>query len=400
MASVQMTHAERDGVEGTLVRVSVAAESEVFLPTRDPKELAQRRNQVLGELADHTMVVLNEVASKNSAQQRVMRTALHEQMKALEKRGVLGVPVLVLLGDTRDPEEQVLKSSLAMGQAIEKGEAKLEELDRTLAVDLQDRYLPVQEYLDAVMAEKQAEGESGDSSDGSEPPEPPLPTAWPAFGGREAEPPPPSAAVTAVPASSSSGGERERPQPPPPPPVPSAWPMAPGTSASTEGVTEEVYKELYATQPPGWHTREIVECYVLENTTQFMWQSRFHVKGSRRPTALSFAWPPELGTPPFIEAAMVPTYEAAVAAGDPGRLTRGGFLLFTQIHLAAKTEQENFWTKLTGMNMIWSKQGKFKANSLPDVIYWTHPRVYSPDGSADYVAIEGQYRVDNYRGVM
>jgi hypothetical protein len=36
MALVHMTHAERDGVEGTLVKVSVAAESEVFLPTRDP----------------------------------------------------------------------------------------------------------------------------------------------------------------------------------------------------------------------------------------------------------------------------------------------------------------------------------------------------------------------------
>ena len=63
MASVRMTHAERDGVEGTLVKVSVAAESEVFLPTRDPEELARRRAAVLGEMADQTMAVLNEVGA-------------------------------------------------------------------------------------------------------------------------------------------------------------------------------------------------------------------------------------------------------------------------------------------------------------------------------------------------
>jgi hypothetical protein len=144
-------------------------------------------------------------------------------MKALEKRSVLGVPDLVLLGDTEDPEERVLKSSVAMGRAIEKGEAKLEELDKTLAVNLEDRYLPVQEYLDAVMSEKQDEEELSGGSDGVEPPRPPLPTAWPVFGELEAEvTPSPSPAVAAAPASSSSGGERERPQPPPPPPVPSA----------------------------------------------------------------------------------------------------------------------------------------------------------------------------------
>ena len=61
MGSVQVTQAERNGVEGTVVRVSVAAESEVFLPTRDPEELARRRAVVLGELADQTLRVLNEV---------------------------------------------------------------------------------------------------------------------------------------------------------------------------------------------------------------------------------------------------------------------------------------------------------------------------------------------------
>jgi hypothetical protein len=242
------------------------------------------------------MAVLNEVGATNSVQQRVMRTALHEQMKALEKRSVLGVSDLVLLGYTEDPEERVLKSSVALGQAIEKGEAKLEELDKTLAVDLEDRHLPMQEYLDSVMSGKQNEEEMGGGSDDVEPPRPPLPTAWPVFGEALDEvTPSPSPAVAAAPASSSSGGERERPQPPPPPPVPSAWPMAPGTSASSEGVTEEVYKELYAAEPSGWYTRELVECHVLKSSTQFKWQSRFHVDGPWRPTAMRLEWPPSVG---------------------------------------------------------------------------------------------------------
>jgi hypothetical protein len=97
---------------------------------------------------------------------------------------------------------------------------------------------------------------------------------------------------------------------------------------------------------------------------------------------------------------MIPTYEAAVAAGDCACLTAEGFLLFTHIHLAAKEQQEDFWTKLTSMTSIWSKQTKIKATCLPKADYWTHPTILLPDGSADHAEAEGQPLIDNYSGAM
>jgi hypothetical protein len=108
----------------------------------------------------------------------------------------------------------------------------------------------------------------------------------------------------------------------------------------------------------------------------------------------------EFGTPPFIEPAMIPTYEAALAAGDCGCLTAQGFLLFTKIHLAAKEEQEDFWTKLTSMNTIWSKQSKVHNSSLPPAKNRVHTTAFKPDGSADHAEAEGQPLVDNFRGIM
>jgi len=165
MASVRMTHAERDGVEGTLVKVSVAAESEVFLPTRDPEELARRRVKVLGELADQTLNVLNEVGTSDSAQQRLMRTSLYDQMRGLERQNVPGVTDLVLVGYDGDPDE-------------------------TFAAELEGTHVPVQEYLaSAALEEQNVEESSGgsdcDSQEAS--PLPPLPTAWPLSRGDGAE---------------------------------------------------------------------------------------------------------------------------------------------------------------------------------------------------------------------
>jgi hypothetical protein len=98
MTSVRMVPAERYGIEGTVVKVTVAAESEVFLPTRDMRELSKRRAQILGDLADHTLQALSEVGRKDSAQQRLMRTMLCDQMKGLERQKVPGVRDLVMTG--------------------------------------------------------------------------------------------------------------------------------------------------------------------------------------------------------------------------------------------------------------------------------------------------------------
>ena len=81
---------------------------------------------------------------------------------------------------------------------------------------------------------------------------------------------------------------------------------------------------------------------------------------------------------------MIPTYEAAVAAGDCGRLCVEGFILFSYIHMATKEQQENFWTKLAGMSSIWSKQNRPEINYLPDAEYWVHPSSMEPNRSADH----------------
>jgi hypothetical protein len=97
---------------------------------------------------------------------------------------------------------------------------------------------------------------------------------------------------------------------------------------------------------------------------------------------------------------MVPAYEAAVAAGDCGRLSAEGFILFDQIHMATKELQENFWTKLTSMSSIWSRQTKAEVNYLPKADYWTHPTILEPDGSADHARAEEEFLTDHISGVM
>ena len=97
---------------------------------------------------------------------------------------------------------------------------------------------------------------------------------------------------------------------------------------------------------------------------------------------------------------MIPTYEAAVAAGDCGRLCAEGFILFSYIHMATKELQENFWTKLTGMSSIWSKQNKPEINYLPKAEYWVHPSCVEPNRSADHARAEAEPLTDHYSGVM
>jgi hypothetical protein len=200
MASVQMTPATRDGTEGTLVKVKVAAESKVFLPTRNKKELSQRRVQIVGDLADHTLQALNEVGRKNSAQQRLMRTMLNEQMKGLEMQKIPGVRDLVMTEYDGDPAERVLRASMALGQAIREGETKLEDLPEPPTAELEDIYVPVQEYL-AAFALEVPSGEGSDGEARGPSPSPPLPTAWPLVREEDVE---------------------EGRCPPPPPPLPSA----------------------------------------------------------------------------------------------------------------------------------------------------------------------------------
>ena len=152
-----------------------------------------------------------------------MRTMLCDQMKGLERQKVQGVRDLVMIGYDGDPDERVLKSSMALGQAIQRGETKLEDLVEPLTAELEDTYVPVQEYLaSAALEETIVEGSDGETRDAS--PSPPLPTAWPLLLGEDAKEE--SCLPPSPPTTSGVRGEdmEEERCPPPPPPVPSAWP--------------------------------------------------------------------------------------------------------------------------------------------------------------------------------
>ena len=97
---------------------------------------------------------------------------------------------------------------------------------------------------------------------------------------------------------------------------------------------------------------------------------------------------------------MIPTCEAAVAAGDCGKLCAEGFILFSYIHMATKEQQDNFWTKLTGMSSIWSKQNKSEITYLPEAEYWVHPSSVEPNRSADHARAAAEPLTDHYSGVM
>jgi hypothetical protein len=173
-----------------------------------------------------------------------------------------------------------------------------------------------------------------------------------------------------------------------------------GVAESSSGAGERGWTDHNPLSLPSVWTQEENEYFVNKDTALYRWSSRFHMKGSWHPTVRDVSWSSALGTPPYIEAAMVPTYEAAVAAGDCGCLSAEGFLLFTQIHLAAKEQQEDFWTKLTSMTSVWSRQTKLKAPYHPNVDYWKHPTILEPDGSADHAEAEGQPLINNYGGAM
>jgi hypothetical protein len=58
MGSVEMRPEMRDGLEGTVLRVKIAAQSEAFIPTRDPEELAGKKAEIAGELLDQAIKTL------------------------------------------------------------------------------------------------------------------------------------------------------------------------------------------------------------------------------------------------------------------------------------------------------------------------------------------------------
>ena len=241
---------------------------------------------------------------------------LSDQMKSLDLRKVPGVKGLVVKGYDGDPAERVLGASLALGQAIRDGTVSaLEDVTEPSSDEMEASYEPVQKY---VAATKTTLGGKSDVETKGPPPPPPLPSAWP---------------------MSSTGGEK-----------------GVGMSASS---SDRPPLPVPAT-PSGDRGEQFSSRF--RRTASYLWSSCYHAKNQELDVPEFLQWNSALGVPPFIEATMRPTYLAAVAAGDPGKLCQEGYFLFTDIHLAEKSRQ-------TSMASIWSKPPKVDVTHLPKASY-------------------------------
>jgi hypothetical protein len=96
---------------------------------------------------------MSEVGRKDSAQRKMMRTMLSDQMKGLDIRKLRGVKDLVVTGYDGDPVERVVGASMALGQAIRDGTVSaLEDVPEPSSDEIEASYEPVQRYVTATMA--------------------------------------------------------------------------------------------------------------------------------------------------------------------------------------------------------------------------------------------------------
>jgi hypothetical protein len=91
MGSVEMIPEVREGVAGTVLRVTVATQAEVFLPTRDPKELEERKAAIAGELIDKAVSAVANVGKNDSAEQRMLRSMLKGELQMVNLNKAPGV---------------------------------------------------------------------------------------------------------------------------------------------------------------------------------------------------------------------------------------------------------------------------------------------------------------------
>ena len=98
-------------------------------------------------------------------------------------------------------------------------------------------------------------------------------------------------------------------------------------------------------------------------------------------------WDADLGTPPYIQQEMWPLYKAMVAAGDPGKLTPTGFVLFEDYNHHLAQQVEAVWTAFQKVETVFSKKAKPQSEiSAPPggaESYWLHPGNMRPDHSAE-----------------
>jgi len=176
MGSMEMEFAEQDGVKGTILRLTVASQAEVFIASRDSRVLEEKKAEYAGELLDKAVDAVAGISWKDSAEHKALRAMLKGSQKVANLLKAPGIKDLELVGFTGDPAERQLRSSMALGQALKdpkSGFSQLEERPEEPDSESKERRARVREYTQEAFAAL------GLSMSAPPPPPPPPPPEWP-----------------------------------------------------------------------------------------------------------------------------------------------------------------------------------------------------------------------------
>ena len=148
MGTIEMNPETRGDVAGTEIRVTVAAQSEVFVPTQDPVELSLKKAELVEELADNAIRAVSEIGRKDSAHQKMMQEMLSGQLHGTNLKKAPGIKDLVVSGYAGDQAVRIAEASMALGEFVRKGDggfSPLEEIPDPTSDESDD---DVQGYVD------------------------------------------------------------------------------------------------------------------------------------------------------------------------------------------------------------------------------------------------------------
>lgn len=330
MGSVEMIPEVRDGVEGTLLRVTVATQAEAFLTTRDPRELDVQKAAVAGALIDKAVQAVAKVGQKDGAEQRMLRTLLKGELRMANFSKTPGVKDLTLVGFGGSAEERTAKASMALGKLMKAPES---------------RFSPLEDFVDAIEEDRAHEGERMRKY---------ADAALVSLGLTMELP---EEAASLPPPALDSGRDKAR--------------------SSNEPPEVEVEIEIdEERQVPPWDFRQ---------TVGFRWSSVWQCSERFTGFPMQVTWNKNLGTPPYMEMAMWPLYRAGVEAGNPGKLCAEGFILFEAYWIASEEAQGSFWTAFMALANAFTKKEKIEVDQLPKGAedYWVHGDDPTPDLSAE-----------------
>jgi hypothetical protein len=118
MGLLETEPAERDGVEGTLVRVTVAAQSETFIATKDAAELAKMMPEIENDFISQAVSAVARAGAKDSVEQRVLRMKLKGAQQLVNLKTAPGVKDLTLVGFCGDRAERTAHASIALNRLM------------------------------------------------------------------------------------------------------------------------------------------------------------------------------------------------------------------------------------------------------------------------------------------